>query len=276
MTQTPLTRDLIADPELWRLSMMICVDGVEVVMRRVTGEPELLTSSLKYDAGAQSSAAALEELVYANPLLLAQFGKVDIVLRTTAFQILPPEVAHDADAVEALLDMLPHPDGRPVAYVSEIDDRNSVVNFVDKGVANFLARTFFAVDPVSHLSVFGQYFTHQSRLGNSGKMYVNISEKYMDILAFNSLGLSIANTYVCTDDDNAAYYVLAAARAVGFDFTADELLISGNVERRATLMTTLRKFANYVMPTIFPATAYRGDRNALRAPFELIVLPLCE
>ncbi len=276
MKQTPLTRDLIDNPELWRMSMEICADGVEVVMNRVAGEPEMLASSLKYDAGAQSPAAALEELVYANPLLLAQFAKVDIILRSTAFQIVPPEVAHDTDAVEAILDMLPHPDGRPVAYISEIDELNSVLTLVDRGIANVLSRTFFAVEPVSHLSVLGHYFTHQSRLGNSGKMFVNIGETQMDILAFDSLGLSVANTYDCTNDDNAAYYVLATARTVGFDLNADEILISGNAERRASLMASLREFANYVMPTIFPATAYRGDRNALSAPFELIILPLCE
>ncbi len=276
MKQTPLTRDLIEDPSLWRLSLMICDGGVEVVIRRVMGEPDMISASLRYDAGIDSRAAALEELVYANPLLLAQFAKTDILLRTTAFQVLPPAVAGDDDAVEALLDLLPHPDGRPVSFVSELDEHNSVVTFADRGVANFLARTFFNMKPESHLSVLGRYFTHQSRLGNSGKMYVNIGAEQMDILAFDSKGLSMANTFACASDDNAAYYVLAAARTVGFDLNSDELLIAGDPERRTALMAALREFANYVMPAIFPATAYRGVRNAMQIPFELIVLPLCE
>ncbi len=276
MKQTTLTRDTIDDPALWCLSMMICSNTVEVVLRRIVGEPELLTATLVCDANLPQ-AAAIEELVYANPLLLAQFGKTDIVVRTDRFQIVPPEVAADADAVEAMLDLLPHPEGRPSTIISDIDSRNAMVAFVDHGVANFIARTFYLVKPIGHLTALGRYFEHQSRMGNSGKMYVNLSGNSLDIIAYNALGLTIANSFDCPSDDNAAYYILAAAKTSGFDFSADEIFISGSTERRAALMPRLRRFANYVMPTIFPSSAYCGDHHkALRAPFELIILPLCE
>ena len=276
MNQAPLSCDTINNPSLWRLSLMICDTALEVVLRRIVGEPELITTRITLNTSL-SHATAIEESIYANPLLLSQFGKTDVVIRSDKFQIVPTEVASDADAVEAILDLLPHPDGRPIAFISNIDKHNCVATFVDRSVANFIARTFYSTKPISHLSALGRFFAHQSRLSNRAKMYVNLQFNSIDIIAYNSLGLTIANTLECDNDDNAVYYILAAGKASGFDFTVDEIFISGNSEWRASLMPTLRKFANYVLPTIFPSAAYSGDHhNALRAPFELITLPLCE
>ncbi len=266
---------MIDNPQNWRLSLMICDKSLEVVARAVVGESSIIYSSIDIDTSAVP-ALEIEDRIYANPLLLQPFGKTDIVIRTDRFQLLPPDVADDVDAVDSVLDMLPHPDGRPIPMLAPIDSRNMMVAMLDKGVSNFLSRTFFQVKPTTHLSVLSSYFTHRNRLGNSGKLYVNIYGDYIDVLAFDSMGLTVANTFICGNDNDAAYYILASAKQIGFDFNSDEIFISGHTERRSSLMNILRSFVSNVMPAIFPSTIYNGDRNALVAPFELIILPLCE
>lgn len=276
MPNNPLTKDLVDQPALWRLSLLIGDDALDVLAHRVVGEASLVSERITFDRAATSPAAALEEAVYANPLLLAPFGKTDIVVRTGDFFIVPPETAADHEAVEALASVFPLGQGTKVPVASPIDSRNSAVMMLDKGIANFLGRTYDSAAPQHVLSPLGQYFTHKSRLGNSSKMYVDLGQESVDILVYDHLGLAAANSLKCGDINDAAYFILAIARTAGLDPQAAEILLSGDSDRRAALTPVLRRFVNYVMPAIFPSAAYRGDPKALKAPFALTILPLCE
>lgn len=277
MTQTPLTKDLIARPDMWRLSIEICDDALEVVARPVVGDGEMLSARVALDTSAKSPAAAIEEAVYANPLLLAPFRKVDVVIRTSAFVLVPPEVGADDEAVEALTASFAGDDASgKEAFVSPIDRRNVVVAAIDRSVANFLRRTFDSAVPVHHLSVLARFFAGRSALGNTGKVYVNLRSDATDVVAFNSLGLAVASTYAATVAADTAYYVLAVASIAGLDASTDEFLLAGDSGRRAGLTRELQRFAGYVMPAIFPTALLAGGRGAMSAPLELTVLPLCE
>ena len=276
MAKAPLTKDLVDDASLWRLSLLIGDGSVDVLAHKIVGDAPIVSARLPFDPAASSTAAAVEEVIYANPLLLAPFGKTDIVVRTRRFFILPPEVAGDPDAVESLCEIFPPGDGQFTPCVSALDSRNAVVFLLDKGVANFLARTYDSSAPRHVLSALGQYFTHKSRLGNSSKMYVNLDGASLDILVYDNIGLVAANTIEAPTAENAAYFILAIGRTAGLEPQTSELMIAGDSDRRSSLTPMLRRFIDYVMPAIFPSAAYHGDPNALKASFPLVILPLCE
>ena len=266
----PLTNSMIDNAALWRLSLMLGADGIDVLARRVVGQPEILSARLKADPAARNHADAIEELIYSNPLLLQPFRKVDIVA-TGGFTLAVPTGAcvDDIDAVFP-------PDDGAVSLTAPIDSRNELLFRLDRGMVNFLRRTFDAVEPTHALAVLGRYFSHRSRLGNSNKMYVDLGAADMNILVFSQLGLTMASTFTCPDIRDAAYYTLAAANTVALDMGADEIRIAGDADRRAELTPILRRFARNVMPAIFPASATVGDSSAMSAPFPLVILPLCE
>lgn len=274
MTQSPLNKDLIARPDLWRLSLGISDDALDVVARPVTGEGEMITARIATGA---PMAAALEEAVYANPLLLAQFGKVDVVVRTRSYVIVPPDVAGDDEAVAALSAVTGDgDDSASETFVSPVDKHNAIVARIDAKTANFLRRTFDTAVPVHHLSVLARYFAGRSVLGNTGKIYVALRDDSADVVAFNSLGLAAATTFASPVTADIAYYVLAVAKLSGHDVSSDEFLLAGDPARRADLTRELQRFAGYVMPAIFPTALLAAGRAAMSAPLELTVLPLCE
>ncbi|MDO4319026.1 MAG: DUF3822 family protein [Bacteroidales bacterium] len=274
MTQSPLTKDLIARPDMWRLSIEICDDALDAVARSVVGDGEMLSARI---ALADASASSLEEAVYANPLLLAPFRKVDVVVRTSSYVIVPPAVADDDETVEALMAQLAGDSARELeAFVSHVDKRNSIVASINTSVANFVRRTFDTAVPVHHLSVLSRFFAGRSALGNTGKVYVNLREDATDVVAFNSLGLAAATTFAASATADSAYYVLAVAKVSGHDPATDEFLLAGDPGRRAVLTRELQRFAAYVMPAIFPTALLAAGRDAMSAPLELTVLPLCE
>jgi len=276
MPRSPLTKDLIDDPTLWRLSLMVSDKAVDVLAHRIVGEASIVSARLNFDPAATSQAAAIEEVIYANPMLLQPFDKIDLAMATENFLIVPPEVAGNQESIEALAKIFKPGDGQFVPFTSDIDNRNSIVFLLDKGVANFIGRTYDSSVPIHPLSALGRYFSHKSRLGNSSKMFVELGHESMNVLVYDHLGLAAANSFNVTDPNDTAYFILAVGRTSGLDPQEAEILLAGDADRRAALTPLLRRFVNYVMPAVFPSAAYHGDPQALKAPFPLIILPLCE
>lgn len=230
---------------------------------------------------------ALEEAVYANPLLLSDFRKVDIVVRSAHF-ILAPGIMDDEDC-DRLASTFAVGDAASRPFVDRfstaVDDIANVWAVADGAPANFLARSFNAPVFHHHLSPLIQYFGRSSSLGNSGKLYVNLhtvpgdglSRGWADIIAFGHGGrLLMANTIRFESIDDAAYYILTAAKASALNLTSDEILIGGDTGLRAEVIQRLRNFASYVMPVIFPAAALQTGAAAMAMPFPLVLIPLCE
>lgn len=268
---TTLNASLIDNPALWRLSIMLRADGIDVLLRRELGEAEVIHAHLDADPAVERTAHAVEELFYANPVLLKQFRKVDLVADGGFTLVVPVDTAlSDIDGL--------FPDETAPAMLSaDIDSADKLAFRLDRGLHNFLGRTFGEVAITHSLAVLSRYFLNRSRLGNSSKMFVDIEASTMNAFIFSQGRLAMASSYVCPDINDAAYFALAAANTAGFDFTDDEILIAGHAERRSLLMPVLRQFARNVMPAIFPSQAVGMDNGAtMSAPFTLAILPLCE
>lgn len=271
MNGMPLTRELISEPGRYRLLLSLGERSLHVVASCVAGDEEAVAATIEL---ADSSAHTLEEAVYANPMLLLPFARTDVVAVTGRVHILPPDTATDSDAVDALTEIFD--DDHPVALADNIDMHNTALLLLSRERVNFIRRTFDRASIHSHLAVLGRYLTRRSRLGNSGKVFVNLRRDSLDILAFNSLGLAAANTIKTADDNDAAYFAMAIAREVGLAIDSDEFIISGDRQRRVAVTEILRRFASAVVPLIVPAAATAYLPKSVDIPLELIVLPLCE
>lgn len=268
MSATPLTRELVKDPERRRLLLSISATAINVLVTPIDTDDECLAGYIPL--GDSAGAAILEEAVYANPLLLLPFKQVDIVVVTDRFHILPPETAGNAAVCEALDDIIDrdHCD----AFADTIDSRNSQLTLLPRETARFLRRTFDTAAFHGHLAVLGRYLAGRTRLGNTGKLFVNLRRDAIDLLAFDSMGLSVANTIACSNDNDALYYILAVARTAGLDLANDDVLLCGDPRRRAALMQPLATYVASPMPLIVPAALTRNLPGNVDVPLELIVL----
>lgn len=268
MSAAPLTRELVKDPERRRLLLSISATAVHVLVVPDEGDEECLAACIPLGEGA--AATSLEEAVYANPLLLLPFKQVDIVVVTERFHILPPEMAGNNAVCEALDDIFDR--DHCEAFADAIDSRNSQLTLLPRETARFLHRTFDTAVFHGHLAVLGRYLAGRTRLGNTDKLFVNLRPDYIDLLAFDSMGLSVANTIACSNDNDALYYILAVMRTAGLDLANDEVLLCGDRGRRAALMQPLATYAASPMPLIVPAALTRHLPGNTDVPLELIVL----
>ena len=126
-----------------------------------------------------------------------------------------------------------------------------------------------------------QYFGAKTAAGTTSKAYVHLSkgsrQNRADIMLFRSDGRPASVSSLTFDNmEDVTYHVLAAARDAGMDTAGDQFMLCGDSTLRENLTQSLRRFATYVMPVIFPSALFRAGRDAVDAPFPLVILPLCE
>lgn len=271
MFSDKLTKDMIQQPQLWRLAMEVSDERLQVVMYSIHEDNSLIFRNIPLDASAQSPLAALEDAIYENPLLLSDFSKVDCLIDTSRFTVVPSEIRSD-DLRRRLLASLWPDDGYEVVADDIPGCRATILTAVDSGVGGFIGRTFIDADVSNRIAPLATYFAGKSRLGNSGKMFVNLHGRAMDIISFGRDTLRMANTIVFESAEDAVYYILASAKVTEFSVGSDELMICGDGAMREQLMPMLRRYISYVMPVVFPSAMMRAGKDAMSVPFELIVL----
>lgn len=278
-TDKKLTLDLVADPTLHRMGLKVSPDGLDVAIISRVSDNSLIYRHFDFAPGADFI-KALEETVYDNPLLTADFGKVDVAVDTRRFYVADTADTTD-DIVSAHIaalypaDRADMPSLKPMVNIVE-NDRTAIVCAIETDLLRFLRRTFNNPGIVHRMAVLARYFGLRNRLGNSGKIHVLLGETSTDIIAFGHRGLMLANTYDTRSANDAVYYTLAVAKYLGYDNDADRVLVGGKRALRDEFVTQLRNFVAFAMPEIFPSALLSLGDRAMDVPFELLAVALCE
>lgn len=271
----------IARPSVWRLALLADGGALTAVAHSTVEDSSLRVIRAGRDEAAPSQLKSVEDAVYAHPWLLSGFGRTDVIVRSDSFAVVPPEL--DVSAVGADLLSFEAAAEEPSEIIADTAGPAAIVWTAPAALLSFFRRTFPNCHFRHHLTPLLQYFSRQTDLGNSGKVYVHFHDcaagatGEADVLVFARGGhLVFANTFRYRTTDDAVYFVLGAARLSGINLADDRIMLCGDAAAREKAATALRRFANYVMPVIFPSSMYRAGRDAINAPFPLIILPLCE
>ena len=88
-----LDKELIQNPRLWRLALRINEKKLHVVLFCSVEDNSLIYREIPLDSAAQSLQKAIEEAIYDNPLLLSDFDKVDCIIESDKFTVIPNEIS---------------------------------------------------------------------------------------------------------------------------------------------------------------------------------------
>lgn len=275
MDNDSLQASIVQHPQHSRMELLISDNAIDVVVISCIEDNSLIWHRIPLDAAAASPFKALEDAVYQNPLLLADFSSIDVLISTKRRLVIPAAQAN-TDNINSMFTQL-YPDFNFEVITSVIDNAGTTIAIADYAERiGFIRRTFNNPHIAERIVPLCRYFGIKNRLGNAGKFHVHLSDYAIDLIAFNSDGLIMANTFPSTNVNDDLYYILAAAKHLCFDNSNDQMLLSGNAARREQLIPLLRRHISYVMPLIFPSAMFKAGKDSLSAPFELITLPLCE
>lgn len=271
-----LTVNMVAEPAMYRLSILISDRAIDVAITSRVRDNDIISRHIDFNPALGSSVRGLEEAVYDNPLLTADFGRVDVLIDTNRFFLLPADEVADAEGYMRRLYPEDTTETPLEAIVNVIEPNGAAfVMAADRDVARFVRRTWGNPAITHRLAALARYHSLRSHLGNSGKMHVRLHpDNRTDIIALGHRGIMLANTYETRSAEDAVYYTLAAARHLGYDNDADRIFASGDRALRDAYITAMRRFVPFVMPEIQPASLPANGTD--KTPFELLILPLCE
>lgn len=270
-----LNKDIISDPLLWRLALRIDDECIDVMLLCSVEDNSLIYRHIPFDKSAPSKLKAIEDIIYENPLLLSDFARIDCIVETKCFVLIPNELKMNETREQIFCHYFPQFNGEIIT--NDMPETGaSILMGLEADFIGFIRRTFNNPRLHHHLTTMCRYFRHNSRMGNSGKMYAHLRQNQLDIMAFGSDNIRLANTFKFRDPMDAVYYIITCRKYLNLESDNGELFISGSATLRETISPILRKYISYVMPVIFPSSMFRAGKDAMSVPFDLIILPLCE
>lgn len=272
-TSAPLTKDLVNNPGYCRLDIRIGVATLDVMIYNPLEDNSLLLRRTELSSDRAEALKQIETFIYDNPLLLSDFKVVTALMESKSFMTVPAQIAESCDHLKLMREADSDTDARAVVIEDSLDAFDArMLTPLDAPTANFLRRTFPNIRLHNAIYPFTRYCHANLTKGNTAKAFINIREKSLDIVVMSSNTLNLINRFEYRDINDAAFYILNCTD----DEEISEILIGGDREQRDALMPLLRKFRPYVMPMIFPSAMFKAGAESMKAPFDLIILPLCE
>lgn len=226
----------------------------------------------------RNSAKEIENVVYDTPLLLEPFSTTTVLVQAKHFAIIPDEFSENGkpDECRRYFDFL-YPDDEGMLLPDRIEDDKATIAFsMRPETVNFLNRTFSNPRICHILSPMVRYFRTKSHSGELHKMFAYFSGNTVEVIVLRDSRLAFANFFSFSTAEDALYFILNAWQQCGMNPDTAELTLAGDKASRKEVMPALKKYIANVGQSIFPAKLLRWGRTALDAPFDLIVLPLCE
>ncbi len=246
----------ISDISLWHLVLTIAFDGIDACFFNPSSGEKVDYLQKRWNCDESELANTIQDIIYDNPILLEGYH-TSIIIESQHFLIVPTSQISDEEDSKAMLDFI-CPSSNKDIYSDSIGDITFIFSFV-KGLKSFLYRTFGTENIYCHLSAMTKSFINLSLQSNNDIMFGHLRKNKLDIFAYHKGNLKMANTFDYKEVSDAAYFILNAWEALGFDQQNGELKISGNKEQRELLMPTLRQYINYVMLTTAPESVNSED-----------------
>ena len=252
-TDTAPAVPVFMDHAEWRLIVYIGTGRLAAYMAR-TGQPEAVPALVvekQWDVREESDQLrGVEEAVYSCPSLLDDF-EADIVLHTSTSVFVPTEALSQPGDASLLY--------APIRELSDEDifecahGELSALCCPAKGLRSFLDRTFPGARVAPHLAVLENYMRRQTQ--RDGRLYVNIDEKSVDVLAFRGENLLCAASHEWHDPADVVYYAFLTFAEAGFDGGDDAVIISGQGAGREEAAEMMRRHVDCVVDATLPRSA---------------------
>lgn len=239
----------IGDVADWRLICEIGSRGMSAYLKHVDPTQEIVTLfEEKWEPGGDLL-KKIENAVYDHPQVLDDFS-ADIVLVAPRSIWVPSEIVEDDDDRAAELYNQVYDASEADILTDAVGDATCLY-CLTPGLKGFLQRTFPGARVHSHLGVMTRRF--RERIADMPRIYAEIREDEVDLLAFDGKKLLMAATHPWRDPNDIQYHIFNVINVYGLDPQELQLSLSGLKEVKAELMPQLRNTIAYVMHTMLPS-----------------------
>lgn len=194
-----------------------------------------------------STLTQIENAVYDNPALLEDYD-VKLLVDTPRQLIFPPLSSEELAATA----MKRFYEAEPNDIFTGSLGGGLIAFSLCSGLKHFLSRTFAGVIPSHRLEPLCRWFAKDNSTPGRVRVYADLDNPWMHLLAFDADRLLHASTHQVTTVGDAAYFIFALWKQLGFGMDDGQLNISGDKNMRRELMPLLRRHLNYVGLSLLP------------------------
>lgn len=274
------SKDQIKVPQVWRMAMMLGADRVDVALCSTVEDHALMHRALPLQpAGTPDPLGrhsgytlAFEDLIYENPLLLSDFGSIDILVDFPTCTMVPAGT-DDALAQDIALAVWHSHDHSPLLIPIDGAEDQLLLN-IDTSLLAFLHRTFPEARISHPLVAYADYCRKNMPAGAKACVFAHPDGQSTMVAACAGDTIVRLNAYSTPTPEDAAYYIVAAANAVAAhdpECGLPSVVLSGTDQARQQLEPILSPFAPYLAPLDSPATLLRAATEAADVPFPLLI-----
>lgn len=278
MNQTALDKDMIPQPELWKLALNISSGHMDVGLYPPLAREEMIWRTFPFDPATPSALRAIEDIIYDNPLLFSDFKRVDCIIDNVAAIPVPaeadPEEAQTLYSLATASESTADDSGVELFSTGTVNARIALVQ--NRDIRAFLTRTFYNARFDSSLAALCRYFAERPDAPLTPAIYAPVSGNRMTLIAIDGRRLLMANVFHFEKPIDAIYYIMASMNQLGLDLRSTGLFVTGATDADSEFGKLIHNFLPQALPIPFPTLRYRATRSTLKAPLPLTIRPLCE
>ncbi len=255
--QTVLTPANFADTGQWRLIVYISRLGMRAFLKHISDKSrpmaEMLAVNWQND-DPSSLLSQIENAVYDHPGLLDDYA-TEIILESQKVCFAPNEILDNGsldseeDAENNIFTTVFPGDDQEV-LTDRLPDCTALFTLA-RGLDGFFSRTIPGARIRSHLAVIAERFRRRKAEGT--RIYVDIREKNLDLLAFNNERMLSASVQQWRTKEDILYRIFNMMNAYGLTPDNVHVYLSGSHRIKPEMLDLLRKYCHDVELTSLPA-----------------------
>ncbi|MCL1943092.1 MAG: DUF3822 family protein [Candidatus Azobacteroides sp.] len=210
---------------------------------------------------------SLKEAVFNNKYLILGYENTNILLASGFYTFVPEDIYR---ANEDEKDSFFRFNFENIDHKKILSDEVKICNIInlfeiEKTLYDFLQRTFPYARYTHYITPLLRYFSKQRIIGESGRVFIRISDRDLSVFCFRFDRIEAVNTFLCNDVNDAAYFILTLWEKLRFDRLLDGLHVAGTSDKKSELITILSRFIENVIPVSNP---FPG-KNPTEIPFDI-------
>lgn len=194
-----------------------------------------------------SLAANLKSALLTEPMLKADYQRVNVLISTPKFTTVPV-VAFDKESMHDMYGFVfPKDRSRHVSYNVLRRSGLAIIFGMDKNIYQLLLDDFPRARFYASSSTLIEFFCEKSLIGIGRRMYAYLHGREMTVYAFNQGHMLVVNTFEVATVNDMQYFILNVWEQLGFDQVKDALaVVSDDAKMGKTLVEKIRHFILYV------------------------------
>ncbi len=224
------------------LSIRISTDGLSFCVYSPAESPRYTYKTYAVNP-LVSMAANVKAALMGEPMLKAQYKRVNVLITTSLFTSVP-SFAFDRDKTGEMFQFVfPKAQHCHVSYNVLRRSGVALVFGLDKNIYQLLLDDFPRARFYASASTLVEFFSEKSLIGTGRKMYVYLHDKEMTLYCFDQGRVLFVNSYPVRGVNDCQFYILGVWQQLGFSQLDDTLCV---VDDQAASKQLVEKIRNFV------------------------------